>query len=104
MKELMTADIKDSSAEHDFNSSRLSQQIDNVSENEYIIWQLILTKDLILRSINQSLETGIKDSSSKVNLKSIFMKKIILNLINQSLETGTEDLLTRVNLDKKLIY
>ena len=37
IKELVTADIKDSSAEHDFNSSRLSQQINNVSENKYIV-------------------------------------------------------------------
>ena len=97
-------DIKDSSAEHNFNSSRSSQQIDNIDENKYIVQQLTLIKDLILRSINQSLETGTEDSSSEVNLESIFIKKTILNLINQSLEIDTEDLLTKVNLDKKLIY
>ena len=37
IKELVTADIKDSSAEHDFNSSRLSQQINDISENKYIV-------------------------------------------------------------------
>ena len=37
IKELVTADIKDSSAEHNFDSSRSSQQIDDVSENKYII-------------------------------------------------------------------
>ena len=74
IKELVIADIKDLSAEHNFDSFRSSQQIDNISENKYIVQQLILTKDLIL------------------------------NLINQSLEIDTEDSLIRVNLDKKLIY
>ena len=64
----MMTDIKDLSAEHDFDSFRLSQQINNVSENKYIVWQLTLIKDLMLRSINQSLETGIKDSLTEVNL------------------------------------
>ena len=68
IKELMITDIKDSSAEHDFDSFRLSQQINNISENKYTIWQLILIKDLILNLINQSLETDIKDSLTKVNL------------------------------------
>ena len=82
IKELVTADIKDLSAEYNFDSSRSSQQIDNVSENKYIVQQLTLIKDLTLRLINQSLEIDIKDSSSKVDLESIFIKKIILNLIN----------------------
>ena len=30
-------DIKDLSVEHDFNSSRSSQQIDNIGENKYIV-------------------------------------------------------------------
>ena len=30
-------DIKDSSAEHDFNSSRSSQQINNIDKNKYIV-------------------------------------------------------------------
>ena len=100
----MTVDIKDSSAEHDFNSFKLSQQIDNISENEYIVWQSTLIKDLILKLINQNLETGIEDLLSKVDLELIFIKKIILNLINQSLEIDTEDSSTKVNLNKKLIY
>ena len=58
----------------------------------------------MLRLINQSLETDIKDLLNKVNLELIFMKKIILNSINQSLETDVKDLLTKVNLDEKLIY
>ena len=37
IKELIIIDIKDSSAEHDFDSSRLSQQINNVSENKYTV-------------------------------------------------------------------
>ena len=37
MKELITADIKDSSVEHDFNSFRLSQQINDINENKYIV-------------------------------------------------------------------
>ena len=37
IKELVTADIKDSSAEHDFDSFKLSQQINNISENKYIV-------------------------------------------------------------------
>ena len=78
----MITDIKDSSVEHDFNSSRSSQQINDISENKYIIQQLTLIKDLILRLINQSLETDIKDLLSKVNLELIFIKKIMLNLIN----------------------
>ena len=79
IRELVITDIKDSSAEHDFNSSRLSQQIDNVSEHNYIIWQLTLTKDLMLNSINQSLETDIKDLLTKVNLdeKLIYQDKMI---------------------------
>ena len=100
----MITDIKDSSIEHNFNSSRLSQQIDDISKNKYIIQQLTLIKDLILRLTNQSLETDTKDLLSKVDLELIFMKKRILNLINQSLETDVEDLLAEVNLDKKLIY
>ena len=64
----MKRDIKDLSIEHDFNSFRLSQQINNISKNKYIVQQLILIKDLILRSINQSLETDTEDLSIKVNL------------------------------------
>ena len=37
IEELVIIDIKDSSIEHDFDSSRLSQQIDNVSKNKYIV-------------------------------------------------------------------
>ena len=37
IKELVMTDIKDSSAEYDFNSFRLSQQINNVSKNKYIV-------------------------------------------------------------------
>ena len=37
IKELVTIDIKDSSAEHDFDSSRSSQQINNISENKYTV-------------------------------------------------------------------
>ena len=37
IKELVIADIKDLSAEYDFDNSRLSQQINDVDENEYIV-------------------------------------------------------------------
>ena len=37
IKELVITDIKDLSAEYNFDSFRLSQQINDVSENKYIV-------------------------------------------------------------------
>ena len=52
IKELIITDIKDLSVKHDFDSSRSSQQINNISENKYTVQQSTLIKDLTLNSIN----------------------------------------------------